>query len=148
MKLPPSSINELVEYEGLDHPNLEQQLKVLTNKGKFRKLSSSSSNSSDQLLVYSPNTLPYNANAPLRNTLPFIPLQFDERGVSINSQFDNTLVNPSVADFIASHNAILTEDQLAEHAMIREELQLRRIRSELCHLGSVVENDVGCFTGF
>ena len=141
MNLSSSSINELAEYEALEQPTLEQQLKVMEKKGKFKKLSSSF-NPSDQLFVYSPNTLPYNPKAPLRNTLPFIPLQFDERGVSVDSHFDSSLVNSNVAEFISAHNALLTEDQLAERAMIREELQLRRIRSEICHLGSVVENDV------
>lgn len=37
---------------------------------------------------------------------------------------------------------MLTPEQISEQQMIREQLGLDHIRSELCHLGSVVEDDV------
>ena len=78
----------------------------------------------------------------MRNTVPFIPLSFSDQEVKIDPVISAEYINPSVAHFVKNINSTLTEEQRAECAMIREELQLDHIRSELCHLGSVVEDDV------
>lgn len=136
-----SSFEELVQYESQDNLTNEQLLKIMNNRGKFRLLSSSSEEG-DKFLVYTPNTLPYNPSAPLRNTVPFIPLSFSDNGIAIDPVINSEYINPSVSTFINNINSTLTEEQKQEHNMIREELQLDHIRSELNHLGSVEEDDV------
>lgn len=136
-----NTIKELSQYEASENPTNEQLFKVMNNKGKFRMLSSSTDDA-DKFLVYTPNTLPYNERAPLRNTVPFIPLKYTKEGVSIDPIIGPEYINPGVASFVNNINMTLTEEQRQEHAMIREELKLDHIRSELCHLGSVVEDDV------
>lgn len=136
-----SSFEELVQYESEENPTNEQLLMILNNRGKFRLLSSSSEEG-DKFLVYTSNTLPYNPSAPLRNTVPFIPLRYTDNGITIDPVISSEYINPSVSTFINNMNSTLTEEQKQEHAMIREELQLDHIRSELNHLGSVEEDDV------
>lgn len=135
------SINTLAEIEALEHPTNEQLLRVMNDRGTFRSLSSCS-DKKDSMLVYTPNTLPYNKSAPLRNTVPYIPLDFNEKGVSISPVLPEETFNPSVVEFVKNRNAALTEEQLQEYALIRKELKLDTIRSELNHLGSVIEDDV------
>ena len=131
----------MTQYEALENPTNEQLLKLMNDRGKFRLLSTNS-DSDNGLLCYTPKTLPYNENAPLRNTVPYIPLEFSSQGVSISSVIDPELMNQSVVSFVNNRNSTLTEEQLNEYSLIRKELKLEHIRSELCHLGSVVENDV------
>lgn len=110
------------------------------DRGQFRQLSSSD-DPADKFLVYTPNTLPYNPSAPLRNTVPYIPLKFTEKGVSIDPIIPDEYINPSVRRFLDNISSMLTPEQIAEQNLIREQLGLDHIRSELCHLGSVVEDD-------
>ena len=137
----PISLDELAKYEASDDTTSEEQLRILLDRGQFRQLSSSD-DPADKFLVYTPNTLPYNPSAPLRNTVPFIPLQFTEKGVSIDPIIPDNYVNPSVKRFLDNISNMLTPEQIAEQKLIREQLRLDHIRSELCHLGSVVEDDV------
>ena len=111
------------------------------NKGKFRLLMSSN-DPADRFLVYTPNTLPYNASAPMRNTVPFIPISFEEGRVVIDPEFPKELLNEGIVQFISSMNNSVTPNQLQDQQFIREQLRLDHIRSELRHLGSVVEDDV------
>ncbi len=143
VKLPksPASLEELSQYEASEHITNEQQLKIMMDRGQFRQLSSSD-DPADKFLVYTPNTLPYNPSAPLRNTVPYIPLQFTEKGVSIDPIIPDEYINPSVKRFLDNISNMLTPEQISEQQMIREQLGLDHIRSELCHLGSVVEDDV------
>ena len=137
----PCNMQELSRIEALDKPTNDQLLSVLIDRGKFRLLSSSSDNPADQFLVYTPNTLPYNPSAPLRNTVPFIPLSFTDDGVKIDPVIPEQYINPSVKSFVSNTNRTLTRELREEQQLIRDQLGLDHIRSELNHIGSVIEDD-------
>lgn len=141
---PKPSMQELLRIETLEHPSNAEQLSVLIDRGTFRRLSSSE-NPADRFLVYTPKTLPYNSSAPLRNTVPYIPLRFSPSGVDIDPVIPPEFVNPSVRKFVSTFNQKLSPSQQAElraeQQLIREQLGLDHIQSELNHIGSVVEDD-------
>lgn len=138
---PPATQRELEEIEAKAHPTNAERFKILQHRGTFRELSTSP-NPADRFLVYTPNTLPYNESAPLRNTLPYIPLVFDEDGgVSVDPLLPNEYVNPGVKSFLENLTAMQTQEILDEQDMIREKLELEFLRSELNYLGSVMEDD-------
>lgn len=141
---PKAPLSELLHIETLEHPTNAQQLSVLLDRGTFRRLSSSD-NPADRFLVYTPKTLPYNPSAPLRNTVPYIPLRFSAAGVEIDPVLPPEFVNPSVSKFVRTFNQKLSPAQKAElraeQQLIREQLGLERIQAELSHIGSVVEDD-------
>ena len=97
-------------------------------------------------MVYTPNTLPYNPSAPFRNALPYIPLQFAPTGVAIDPVIPKEFMNPCVERFVNTINETLTPGLLEEQRLIREQLHLDHIQSELQHLGSVVEDDTIALT--
>lgn len=146
---PKASLAELQRIETLEHPSNAEQLSVLVDRGTFRRLSSSD-NPADRFLVYTPKTLPYNPSAPLRNTVPYIPLRFSESGVEIDPVLPAEFVNPSVSKFVRTFNQKLSpaqqEELRAEQRLIREQLGLEHIQSELNHIGSVVEDDCLSFS--
>ena len=137
---PPATQAELEAIEADSHRTNKQHFQILQNRGRFRLLSTSS-NPADQFLVYTPNTRPYNPSAPLRNTIPYIPLVFNQEGVEIDPLLPDEFVNPSVKTFLDNMNSLQTPELVAEQNLIREQLGLEELRSELNHLGSVMEDD-------
>ena len=123
---PKAPLSELLHIETLEHPTNAQQLSVLLDRGTFRRLSSSD-NPADRFLVYTPKTLPYNPSAPLRNTVPYIPLRFSAAGVEIDPVLPPEFVNPSVSKFVRTFNQKLSPAQKAE---LRAEQQLIREAEE------------------
>lgn len=136
-----ATLQQLAEYEGSDTITNEEHLQVLVNRGTFRMLSSSD-DPADKFLVYTPNTLPYNPSAPLRNAVPYIPLQFTPSGVGMDPILPKEYVNPSVERFVNNINSTVTTSLLEEQRLIREQLNLDHIQTELHHLGSVIEDDM------
>ena len=135
-----ATLQQLTEYEANEHRSNAEDLQIRINRGRFRMLSSSNV-PADKFLVYTPNTLPYNPTAPFRNALPYMPLQFSATGVAIDPVIPKELVNPGVERFVSTINETLTPGLLEEQRLIREQLHLDHIQSELQHLGSVVEDD-------
>lgn len=133
---------ELIQIEASETISNAQHLKVLADRGQFRQLSSSD-DPADKFLVYTPNTLPYNPSAPLRNTVPYIPLRFTQGRVEVDPVIPPQYVNPSVEKFLDTISRMQTPELIRERELIRQELGLEHIRAELNHLGSVVEDDVG-----
>ena len=79
--------------------------------------------------------------------MPYIPLRFTQGRVEVDPVIPPQFVNPSVEKFLDTISRMQTPDLIRERELIRQELGLEHIRSELNHLGSVVEDDVGAARG-
>ena len=95
----------------------------------------------DGYLYYNPASLPYNPTAPLRNSIPYIPLEIDEKGVRISNVIPPEYINRHIRDYVEEVNRNYTENDLQEIRLIQENLKLSTISKNLMMLGSVLEDD-------
>ena len=95
----------------------------------------------DGYLYYNPASLPYNPTAPLRNSIPYIPLEIDEKGVRISNVIPPEYINRHIRDYVEEVNRNYTENDLQEICFIQENLKLSTISKNLMMLGSVLEDD-------
>lgn len=92
-------------------------------------------------MYYNPNSLPYNPTAPLRNTIPFIPLEIDTQGVRISNVIPPEYVNKDIRAYVEEVNRSRTPQDVQEMNFIKESLGLAAITKNLMMLGSVLEDD-------
>lgn len=92
-------------------------------------------------LYYSPNSLPYNVTAPLRNTVPYIPIEITDEGVWVSSIIPKEYVNEDIRRYVDKVNASRTKEDVDEMEFIKEGLGLDSISRNLMMLGSVLDDD-------
>ena len=92
-------------------------------------------------LYYNPGSLPFNPATPLRNTIPFIPLDIDEQGVRLNPSIPQQYVNKDIRRYIQEVDAQWTPEKAEEMKFIKETLGLDTIAKNMMLLGSVLEDD-------
>lgn len=92
-------------------------------------------------LYYSPNSLPYNVTAPLRNTVPYIPIEITDEGVWVSSIIPKEYVNEDIRRYVDEVNASRTREDVDEMEFIKEGLGLDNISRNLMMLGSVLDDD-------
>ena len=95
----------------------------------------------DGYLYYTPSSLPYNPTAPLRNTIPLIPLEISDAGVHVSNIVPQQYVNPKIRRYIEHLNATRTPQDVEEMRLIKEKLQLKKVTENLMMLGSVLDDD-------
>lgn len=92
-------------------------------------------------LYYSPNSLPYNKTAPLRNTVPYVPVEISDEGVWISSIIPKEYINEDIRKYVEEVNASRTKEDIEEMEFIKGGLELDRISRNLMMLGSVLDDD-------
>ena len=92
-------------------------------------------------MYYNPSSLPYNPTAPLRNTIPYVPLEIGEDSVRLSHLVPAEDVNKDLRAFISETNSRRTPAAAAETRFLKESLGLETIHRNLMVLGSVLEDD-------
>ena len=92
-------------------------------------------------MYYNPSSLPYNPTAPLRNTVPYIPIEMNDSGVHVSSIIHPDYVNYSLRSYIEGVNTSRTAEEVEEIQFIKEQLAFKDITRNLMMLGSVLEDD-------
>lgn len=92
-------------------------------------------------MYYNPSSLPYNPTAPLRNTIPYVPLEIGEDSVRLSHLVPAEYVNKDLRAFISETNSRRTPAAAAETRFLKESLGLETIHRNLMVLGSVLEDD-------
>lgn len=98
-------------------------------------------NKEDGYLYYTPSSLPYNPTAPLRNTIPYIPLDISDDGVHVSNIIPPEYVNSRIRKYVEDINKTRTQKDVEEMKFIKERLQLKKVSENLMMLGSVLEDD-------
>lgn len=93
-------------------------------------------------LYYNPSSLPYNATTPLRNSIPYLPIEVDAKGVRISNVIPAKYVNRHIREYVERVNASRTPEDVEEMQQIKSSLQLPTIAKNLMMLGSVLEDDM------
>ncbi|CBK23663.2 uncharacterized protein [Blastocystis hominis] len=119
----------------------EGLLQRLLNHGTFKLVHSNLSND-EGYLYYNPSSLPYNATTPLRNSIPYLPIEVDAKGVRISNVIPAKYVNRHIREYVERVNASRTPQDVEEMQQIKSSLQLPTIAKNLMMLGSVLEDDM------
>lgn len=141
-----SSLTPLITH--ITHFTLTSQLITSHHSHHFTSLHNSSHshplagvNKEDGYLYYTPSSLPYNPTAPLRNTIPYIPLDISDDGVHVSNIIPPEYVNSRIRKYVEDINKTRTQKDVEEMKFIKERLQLKKVSENLMMLGSVLEDD-------
>lgn len=139
-------------HENSQYPlrNTEEILQRLNNHGTFKHVycrhsglrgSVAGGRKEEGFLYYNPSSLPYNPTAPLRNTIPYVPLEISDDAVRLSRLVPAEYVNRDLRAFIEDVDRRRTPAAAAETRFLRESLGLEAIGRNLMVLGSVLEDD-------
>lgn len=98
-------------------------------------------NKEEGYLYYNPNSLPYNPTAPLRNTVPYIPIDITDDHIQLSSLVPPEYVHHDIRKYIEQVNNQRTPEDVEEMKFIREGLGLDSVTKNLMMLGSVLDDD-------
>ena len=82
-------------------------------------------------LYYNPGSLPFNPATPLRNTIPFIPLEIDEQGVRLSPSIPQQYINKDIRQYIQEVDSRWTPEKAEEMKFIKETLELDTIAKNM-----------------
>ena len=92
-------------------------------------------------IYYSPHTLPYNSSAPLRNCVPYLPIEFSPDGIHISDIISSEYINRDLRTYIEQRNQQRTQDDIEEIEFIKRGNNIDTIMTNLMKLGSILEDD-------
>lgn len=151
MSLGRATEEEMNENEPFPCTTLESSLQRLINHGTFKYVhrifhwiiihSIAKENKEEGYLYYNPNSLPYNPTAPLRNTVPYIPIDITDDHIQLSSLVPPEYVHHDIRKYIEQVNNQRTPEDVEEMKFIREGLGLDSVTKNLMMLGSVLDDD-------